>query len=60
MELTITQCLTLLPFILFLLLLYLILTTDSSFEIDIEEPVEEVGLNPYYGAIIQNQGKHYY
>ncbi|EPW72004.1 hypothetical protein VWV84_08310 [Streptococcus agalactiae] len=57
MELTITQCLILLPFILFLL--YLVLTTDSSFEIDIEEPVEEVELNPYYGAVIQNQGKHY-
>lgn len=58
MELTITQCLILLPFVLFLL--YLVLTTDSSFEIDIEEPVEEAELNPYYGAVIQNQGKNYY
>ncbi|EPT37387.1 hypothetical protein SAG0029_00220 [Streptococcus agalactiae FSL S3-501] len=57
MELTITQSLTLLPFVIFVLVK--LLKSDYTSTIEIEEVEEQQERNPYYGAFIQNQSVYH-
>ncbi|EPV89970.1 hypothetical protein SAG0023_06220 [Streptococcus agalactiae FSL S3-105] len=57
MELTITQSLTLLPIVIYVLVK--LLKSDYTSTIEIEEVEEQQERNPYYGAFIQNQSVYH-
>lgn len=57
MELTITQSLTLLPILIYVLVK--LLKSDNTSTIEIKEVEEQQERNPYYGAYIQNQSVYH-
>lgn len=57
MELTITQSLTLLPIVIFVLVK--LLKSDYTADVEIEEFEEPEQWNPYFGAYMQNQSVYH-
>ncbi|QBX16686.1 hypothetical protein Javan271_0006 [Streptococcus phage Javan271] len=57
MELTITQSLTLLPILIYVLVK--LLKSDNTSTIEIKEVEKQQERNPYYGAYMQNQSVYH-